>query len=77
MLDRRNSIASDTETNEAFPARKTNLLDFDKHEAYNPWRPKVVAPEWQGQINARPSKWVLGTVQIKSISAVSWGDLST
>ena len=36
MLDRRNRIASDIETNEAFPARKTNLLDFDKHEAYNP-----------------------------------------
>ena len=34
MLDRRNRIASDIETNEVFPARKTNLLDFDKLEAY-------------------------------------------
>ena len=56
MLDRRNRIASDIETNEAFPARKTNVVDFDKFEGYDPKRPKVVAPEWYGQINAQPSK---------------------
>ena len=67
QLDRRNRIASDIETSEAFPARKTNLVDFDKLEGYNPKRPKVVAPEWQGQFNAQPSKWGLGTVQFKSI----------
>ena len=33
-------------TNEAFPARKTNLVDFDKLEEYDPKWPKVVAPEW-------------------------------
>ena len=38
-------MASDIETNEAFPARETNPADFDKLEGYNPKRPKVVAPK--------------------------------
>ena len=56
MLDRTTRIASDIETNEAFPARETNLLDFNKLEGSNPKRPKVVAPKWPAQINELPSK---------------------
>ena len=54
--DRRNRIASDIETNEAFPARETNPVDFDKLERYNPKRPKVDSPKWPGEINPGPSK---------------------
>ena len=41
------SLASDIETNEAFPARETNPEDFDKLEGYNPKRPKVDMPKWR------------------------------
>ena len=51
-----NRIASDIETSEAFPARERNPADFDKLEGYNPKRPKVVALNLPGQINAWPSK---------------------
>ena len=56
MLRLQNRIASDIESNEAFPARETNPADFDKLEGYNPKRPKVVAPKLPGEINAWPSK---------------------
>ena len=39
-----NRIASDIETNEAFPARKTNPADFDKLERYNPKGRKSLLP---------------------------------
>ena len=41
MQDRRNRIAADLETNEAFPDRETNPTDFDKLEEYNPNRPRI------------------------------------
>ena len=58
------------ETNEAFPAREMNPADFDKLERYNPKRLKWLAQKWLDQINMQPSKWGLGTVQIKSILGV-------
>ena len=51
--DRRNRIAPDIETNEAFPHRETNHIDFDKLERYNPKRPTTCSP---GQINVQPRK---------------------
>ena len=53
---RRNGLASDIETNEAFPARETKRADFDKLEGYKPKKPKVDAPKRPGQINAWPNK---------------------
>ena len=35
-MNRRNRIASDIETNEAFQAGETTPADFDKLEGYNP-----------------------------------------
>ncbi|CAH3144707.1 unnamed protein product [Porites lobata] len=54
--DRRNRIAADIETNEAFPDRETNPTDFDKLEEYNPNTPRIRSPKQPGQINARPRK---------------------
>ena len=39
--DRRNRIAVDIETNEAFPDKETNSTDFDKLEGYYPKRPRT------------------------------------
>ena len=44
-------------------------------EGYNPNRPRICSPRQPVQINARPGKWGLGTVQ-KKPSRESWGDLS-
>ena len=33
-------------TNEAFPARETNPVDFAKLEGYNQKLPKLLAPKW-------------------------------
>ena len=71
----RNRIAADIETNEAFPDRQTNPTDFDKLEGYNPNRPRICSPKQPSQINARPRKWDLSTVQ-KIPSRESWGELS-
>ena len=60
-----NRIAADIETNEAFPDRETNPTDFDNLEGYNPNRPRICSPKQPGQINARPGKRGLGTVQKK------------
>ena len=69
----------DIETNEAFPDRETNPTDFDKLEGYNPNRPRICSPKQPGQINARPGKWGLGTVQKNSLSGVLrwpfWGPI--
>ena len=46
-----------------------------KLEGYNPNRPRICSPKQPGQINARPGKWGLGTVQ-KNLSRESWGDFS-
>ena len=54
--DRRNRIAADIETNEAFPDIETNPTDFDKLEEYNPNRPRIRSPKQPGQINTRPRK---------------------
>ena len=54
--DRRNRIAVDIETNEAFPDKETNSTDCDKLEGYNPNRPTICSPKQPGQINARPGK---------------------
>ena len=43
--DRRNRIAPDTETNEAFPDGETDPTDFDKFEGYNPKRPRTRSPK--------------------------------
>ena len=43
--DRSNRIAADTETNEAFPDRKTNPADFDKLEGCNPKWPRICSPK--------------------------------
>ena len=43
--DRRNRIAADIETNEAFPDRETNPTDFDKLEGYYPKRPRTCSPK--------------------------------
>ena len=58
-----------------FEDRETNPTDFDKLGGYNPNRPRICSPLQPGQINARPRKWELGTVQ-KIPSRESWGDLS-
>ena len=68
--DRRNRIAAVIETNEAFPDRETNSRDFDQLEGYNPNRQRICSPKQPGQINARPEKGGLGTVQKKSIPGV-------
>ena len=52
--DRRNRIAADIESNEAFPGRETNPTDFDKLEGCNPNRPRICSPKQPGQIDARP-----------------------
>ena len=51
------------------------IPDFDKLEGYNPNRPRICSPKQPGQINARPGKWGLDTVQ-KNPSQEPWGDLS-
>ena len=43
--DRRNRIAADIETNEAFPDRETNPTNFGKLEGYNPKRPRTCSPK--------------------------------
>ena len=77
--DRRNRIAADIDTNEAFPDRETNPTDFDKLEGYNPNSPRICSLKHPGQINARSRKWGLGTVQKQSIPGVLrwpfWGPI--
>ena len=65
-----NRTALDMETNEAFPARGKNPADFTKLEENNTKMTDTASTRWSGQINARPSKWGLGNVQINSIPGV-------
>ena len=65
-----NRTALDMETNEAFPARGKNPADFTKLEENNTKMADTASTKWSGQINARPSKWGLGNVQINSIPGV-------
>ena len=75
-----NRTALDMETNEAFPAREKNPADFTKLEEKNTKMVLMIwillllndtaSTKWSGQINARPSKWGLGNVQINSIPGV-------
>ena len=53
-------------TNEAFPAKEKNPVDFATLEGYNPKIAETSCAEVARQINRRSSKRGLGTVQIKS-----------
>ena len=74
------SIAANTDTNEAFPDRKTNSADFDKPEGCNPKWPRIdqnilaeiARPDQSAAKKIRPGH----CTKKKNPSRVSWVDLS-
>ena len=74
--DRRNWLAVDIETNEAFPDRETNPTDFDKLEGYNPNRPRICSPRSSRAWSTRGQENEAWALYKKKSSREFWGDLS-
>ena len=85
--DRRNRIAVDIETNEAFPDRETNPTDFDKLEGYNSNRPgrkklgrwnqdgTFIRPGWNAPaftLRLTPAYALSGSSVVRSRTGTSW-----